>query len=388
LVFLHILGLFRAAPCGPIPFFELSTDIACGTYRYGLTALIFVAYFSLLSFRLSTRWSIIARRTGLAVSVVLLGFLGYGLFLAIYPPTSIWHPLSPEHSPNKRAFAAIAYDTKRQRAVLFGGVSRWNGNDTVYDSSTWEWDGQDWHEMKPAVSPPGRFLHAMVYDEKNDVTILYGGKNQNGAMADLWAWDGTNWKQLCPVCNPAGRYLHEMFYDPQKEQVFLYGGYNEDKAYGEAWSWNGTDWGYFQFSTSAPGLLNSPLVYDQAHQRAIAYIKDADWGGTWFWEGDAWKRLVLPVQPASRSEAVMVYDPNQDKTIFFGGETFGTWYKDTWVFNGDTWTELKPLLVPSHRTATVAFYDPVRQSMILYGGENAGIIFGDTWELVLPGGNQ
>jgi hypothetical protein len=129
-------------------------------------------------------------------------------------------------------------------------------------------------------------------------------------------------------------------------------------------------------------------VYDQANLRAIAYVKDADWGGTWFWEGDAWQRLVLPVQPASRSEAVMVYDPNHDKTIFFGGETFGTWYRDTWVFDGDTWTELKPLLAPSHRTASVAFYDPVRQSMILYGGESAGIIFGETWELVLPGGNQ
>lgn len=392
LLLFHSVAFFRAAPCGLIPVAELSNNTICGVFSYGFTGFMVLLYFGLLFVTLPERWVHRGKRLALLLVAAWVALLAYGLVRAIRPPTSAWRLLVPAHSPGNRGYAAVAYDTKRQRAVLFGGIAVWRGNETVYDSSTWEWDGQDWHEMKPAISPPGRFLSAMAYDEISGTVIMYGGKNQNGSLADLWSWDGQNWKQLCPVCNPAGRYVHAMFYDPVDEEIIIYGGYgkdkdNNDKGYGEAWTWNGTCWSMFQFSTSGPALINSPLVYDQANQRVIAYMKDADWGETWIWQGDAWSRLSLPVQPPLRSEATMVYDPVNRKSILYGGVNNGTWFNDTWIFDGAAWTELKTPLAPPHRQGASAFYDPVRRSMIIYGGDSYGLLH-DTWELVLPGGNQ
>jgi hypothetical protein len=388
LFFFHSVVLFFAAPCGLTPLLELTSDTACSTSQYGFATLTSLLFFGLLFVRLPEKWARRAKVGALALGAAWFLLLGYGLFRAIRPVESVWRPIVPAHSPGKRAMAAVAYDTKRQRAVLFGGVAWFNGNDTVYDASTWEWDGQDWHEMKPAVSPPPRRLHAMAYDEKRGRVVMYGGQDQNGGLlADLWEWDGVNWTQMCPVCNPAGRFSHKMFYDPELEMVMLYGGSGQDKAFGEAWGWNGTCWGNLPFSTSAPGLLNSPLVYDPLNHRVIAYMKDEVWGGTWIWQEAAWNRLALPVQPPLRIEANMVYDPGSRETALFGGDVDGVGTKDTWIFDGTAWSELKTPLAPPHRSAGSAFYDPLRKSVVLYGGFNSNLVYEDMWELVIPGGN-
>jgi hypothetical protein len=70
-------------------------------------------------------------------------------------------------------------------------MTNWNEKEWVYDTSTWEWDGKDWKEIKTSVAPAGRILHAMAYDEKLGKVILYGGQNSSGNLADLWEWDGT-----------------------------------------------------------------------------------------------------------------------------------------------------------------------------------------------------
>jgi hypothetical protein len=64
----------------------------------------------------------------------------------------------------------------------------------------------------------------LVYDEKNDLFILYGGglvgKNQT------WVYDmNTNlWEQKQPPTNPGGVSRHEMVFDPISGMAILYGG--------------------------------------------------------------------------------------------------------------------------------------------------------------------
>ncbi len=55
-----------------------------------------------------------------------------------------WQPIKTEQSPGPRSMAALAYDTSRNKAVLFGGTSKWIGNDWLAEQDTWEWDGQQW----------------------------------------------------------------------------------------------------------------------------------------------------------------------------------------------------------------------------------------------------
>ena len=112
--------------------------------------------------------------------------------------------------PPSRRSAALAYDTVRQRLVLFGGTAGSKLQDT------WEWDGVTWTQRLPIVKPPVRSGHAMAYDRLRGVTVLYGGTTDpsNDILGDLWEWDGTHWTQRTPAISPGLRTAAVMAFDP------------------------------------------------------------------------------------------------------------------------------------------------------------------------------
>jgi Galactose oxidase, central domain len=85
----------------------------------------------------------------------------------------------------------MAYDTVRQRVVLFGGSPN---TTSAAVNDTWEYDGTTWTQRTPATSPPARNSHAMVYDSTHQVTVLFGG-----CCNDTWLWNGTTWTAPMPV---------------------------------------------------------------------------------------------------------------------------------------------------------------------------------------------
>jgi len=50
----------------------------------------------------------------------------------------------------------MAYDSARDRVVLFGGTAVEGGSDVYYYGETWEWDGQAW-EQRGTTAPFGRY---------------------------------------------------------------------------------------------------------------------------------------------------------------------------------------------------------------------------------------
>lgn len=280
----HSIALYRATLCGFHPIYELHSRAGCYTFRAVFPVLFFLI-FGLILFagHLPERWVKRVKRPAIILSACWVLMMGLGVIRAAFPPVSPWKPLAPEHSPGPRSMAAIAYDINRQRAVLFGGVSHWNGREWVYDNSTWEWDGRDWHRIETEVAPTGRILHAMAYDEVHERVILYGGENAGGTLADLWEWDGETWHRLCPVCNPASRIGHKMVFDPTRQRIVIYGGWSEDKGYAEGWTWDGWEWTYIQFDDSVPALYNAPMIHNPDGDRIVSFMGDV-WGGTWIWK--------------------------------------------------------------------------------------------------------
>ncbi len=51
-----------------------------------------------------------------------------------------WSRITAANGPSPRHSAGAAYDSKRDRVVLFGGRKGWP-NDL---NDTWEWDGARW----------------------------------------------------------------------------------------------------------------------------------------------------------------------------------------------------------------------------------------------------
>jgi hypothetical protein len=168
-------------------------------------------------------------------------------------------------------------DVDRKRVVLFGGAG---ANNEVFQD-TWEFDGKAWKQVA-TDGPAKRGVHAMAYDKKNKVTVLFGGMVENKTKAgdprdyfgDTWTWDGKSWKQLSPATSPQPRFFHLMIYDEAIESVVLLAGGQGRESFNDAWQWTGSDW----------------------------------------------KKLDVPPAPAPNAET-FVYDPLERAWLIFGGST-------------------------------------------------------------------
>jgi hypothetical protein len=121
----------------------------------------------------------------------------------------------------------MAYDSGRQRVVLFGGTNGVAGG--ALHSDTWEWDGATWLERTPASgpSPSARHEHAMAHDPLSGETYLFGGVDASGTPRnDLWAWNGTRWRELVGRDAPARRWDAALAFDVLRGRLAVFGGTN------------------------------------------------------------------------------------------------------------------------------------------------------------------
>ena len=93
---------------------------------------------------------------------------------------SLWtlvHQTGPEP---RGAFGMVCADTS---VVLFGGT-RLFGPSRVF-GDTWTWDGEYWTQRQD-IGPAPRANHGMAYDSARQRTVLFGGMATNGTFGDTW----------------------------------------------------------------------------------------------------------------------------------------------------------------------------------------------------------
>lgn len=91
-----------------------------------------------------------------------------------------WNLVSAE-GPSPRVMHAMAYDSHRGVGILFGGSP--DGLFSPALSDTWEWNGMVWSkvEIESALGP--RFLHSMAYDTRRRRAVLFGGSPHRGSAS-------------------------------------------------------------------------------------------------------------------------------------------------------------------------------------------------------------
>ncbi len=197
---------------------------------------------------------------------------------------SAWAQRSPVHKPSARCSHALTYDSRRAVLVLFGGATG-SPFDPVLSNETWEWDGHDWTQRYPRVSPSARSGHATAYNPTTGVTVLFGGKDANGLKGDTWFWTGgPTWLSM-PVCGPSPRSGHSLVYDSKRQVMVLFGGTDADGANGQTWLWRGSAWTLLTQDGPAPHKGHA-MVYDQERQTAVLFggISGGSYGReTWEW---------------------------------------------------------------------------------------------------------
>jgi hypothetical protein len=232
--------------------------------------------------------------------------------------------------PPPRAWCRMAYDSRRGVMVLFGGRHP-VGN--VNYGDTWEWDGSTWTQVFPATSPSCRYYQEMAYDSKRNVTVLFGGWNSESSnyFGDTWEWDGSAWTNVASS-GPNPRAAACMAYDSKREVTVLFGGNqstlnNPMPHLGDTWEWNGSVWQKVA-STGPSARCNSAMAFDS--QRGVTVLFGGGFPDTWEWNGSGWTQTAS-TGPPPRSMAAMAYESLRGVSVLFGG--FSN-FADTWEYTG------------------------------------------------------
>ena len=112
--------------------------------------------------------------------------------------------------------SAMAYDAARERIVRFGGYTDGTGSSQI--DETWEWNGSAWTRMTPAASPSARGGHTLAFDSRRERVVLFGGYRHN----EVWEYDGDTWTQRKTPSTPPGSFSNGMVYAPDRDRMVFF----------------------------------------------------------------------------------------------------------------------------------------------------------------------
>lgn len=320
--------------------------------------------------------------------------------LADSAPAANWVQ-SAAQGPSGREDSYMAYDSARNRTVLFGGAFQGTAvGSNQYFSDTWEYDGAAWAQIQVS-GPPAGALGQMVYDSARGVSVLFGGGDNNGFLAPItWEWDGATWTPRFTTHRPPSRIWFGMSYDSARHVTVLFGGDGQDAAgnhllLNDTWEYNGIDWTQVQTAHSPSGRYGLALAYDSGRGKTVLFGGHDDTTGrlndTWEYNGIDWTPVPIANPPAARFLHSMAYVSALGETVMFGGDYFVPFVtlgpnNETWEYNGASWQQLFPTNSPSPRSMAPVAYDSAHSSLVLFGGTteiNPFPNYSDTWAFVV-----
>lgn len=208
-----------------------------------------------------------------------------------------------------------------------------------------------------ASHPSPRTLARMAYDSQNKVSVLFGGRGKvdvGGTSVaqgsnETWIFSGSTWAQRFPATTPPGRSTHTMTYDSRAGRVLMFGGRQE-----------------------AP--------------EATRTAKPTFFNDLWAYQNDNWIQIDgnSAQRPTEREFPSMVYDPDRNVVVMYGGFVFGGKENreelpihDTWEFADGSWT--RTTLDDPKVSKPVLAYDRAAKQVVMLGvnpaASNAPIMY-------------
>jgi len=301
-----------------------------------------------------------------------------------------WVQISTDHSPPSRAPFSMVYDSTRSRILLFDGTD------------IWEYNASDWIKLVTVTSPPlssdSAGYTAMTYDSARDKVVLF-----NFHVGGTWEFDGSDWAQVNTTTSPPTRWHHCMVFDSLRNRVVMYGGYNlpTESRLDDTWEFDGTDWSLIPIDSPTPRLEQHGMVFDEARSRIVMFGGFSGSGKTWEYtitldgEEEEWEypeitavdvdtewELVSTQTNVGRNAMGIAYDSDRHVVVVFGGmpSPSGNILNDTWEYSGGSWNVITTEHSPPARFSHAMAYDSNRQRIVVFGGSDRGVNFNDTWE--------
>lgn len=247
--------------------------------------------------------------------------------------TDVWTPAKVTVKPTFREGMGLV--AVGDRALLFGGLGLDLGCGCVTAlADTWRWDGAAWAEEHPALRPPARQQAAITYDARRDRVVVFGGETETGAaLGDTWEWDGAAWSEPHPAHAPSPRTGATLVFDRAHGESILFGGGAGAAALGDTWTWDGTDWTRRAPPVSPPPRGFATGAYHDGRGTVILVGGSAfdALGDAWEWDGTTWSPIAVPVELPARRSAASAYDPVHQELVVFGGTSSAGLRADAWA---------------------------------------------------------
>lgn len=287
--------------------------------------------------------------------------------------------------PSPRADAAVAFDLNRGEVLLFGGW--YQVLQATCHGDTWVHGASGWHTIDSMSAPSARSEAAMAYDPARDETVLFGGKCSTTVMMDTWVFSPMTrqWDERFPATSPPQRFGHAVVADAARGEMLLFGGLSFDASttyYDDTWIWDGMDWSLMSPTEAPAPRRGHAMVWDPERQEVLLFGGES--GGpnqadTWSWDGATWTRRVTPVAPPARRGHRLVFDASRRSVLLHGGIGLGGVFGDLWEWDGSSWTALIPAVRPPAREGHVLVHDLPLQRTWLLGGRDGSTFHPDRW---------
>ena len=308
-------------------------------------------------------------------------------FVAVLAPAAMaqptWAPHRPIDTPTARFSSPLAYDTVRDRVVMFSGAA---AGPSAGD--TWEYDGRNWTRIVTAVAPTPRIGHTLVFDPISQRTLLFGGGDPAGPeLGDTWTWDGATWTPH-PGLNPSPspRFLMGACYFPPRGRIVTYGGQVGSRIfYEDMWTWDGARWVSEPPTTPRPGKRSQMgFDYDPVRRRIVfvAGASDPEFHrDTWEYDGATWRQTVVLSFPTGRSGVGMAWVQHAARMVLIGGYSRAAPLGDCWAYDGTSWSSVPVPAALARREYAGMVADPLRGRAVLFGGRERPQLLDDTWTI-------
>ena len=139
--------------------------------------------------------------------------------------SELWERAATASAPAQRMSHSMVYDSMRRLSYVFGG-----GTYPSPGNEMWAFDASSrvWQRLLPANTPPvARRFAALAYDSRHDIVMMWGGiRDENTLYNDTWIYrPGTRqWQQLVPPASPpsTGMNSEDLAYDPENDVFILH----------------------------------------------------------------------------------------------------------------------------------------------------------------------
>ncbi len=282
--------------------------------------------------------------------------------------------ISPSVGPLGRELTSLVYDEINKRLIMFTGTDA-NGhrmNDT-WSLPLGSFGSSEWQKLEPVGDKPeARWGGTTIYDSKNQRAIMFGGMDgQKKPLNDVWelslAFPGEErWVNRTPQdTGPVPRWEAKGVYDLENRRMVIYGGFAGGEKYmADVWELDLNMPGREKWRElsvdGGPGPRRGHIaIYDAQNKRVVffgGYDGKVHYNDTWYLNiaipgKESWQAVSINgTPPEKRRSHTGIYDPVKQRMIIYGGRGEGfplPFYNDYWELtlpsSGEaTWKEIRP----------------------------------------------